>query len=80
MTDVVHVQEPEVPRTEELRTEQPDTPKVGRWYYVRTDDGQWLGCVTRLGSNYVRLTRRTRSTNTRKPKRERAPTIDEGES
>lgn len=52
------------PRTEELHPEQPDTPKVGRWYYVRDRDGEtgelgaerWLGCVTRLGSNYVRLT------------------------
>lgn len=64
MTAVVHVQEPEVPRTEELHTEQPDTPKVGRWYYVRNIDREtgemsaerWLGCVTRLGSNYVKIT------------------------
>ncbi len=63
--EVVHVGAPAPgPRTEELRTEQPDTPKVGRWYYVRDRDREtgeltaerWLGCVTRLGSNYVRIT------------------------
>jgi hypothetical protein len=64
MAALVPVREPAVPRTEELRTEQPDTPEVGRWYYVRDRDREtgeltaerWLGCVTRLGSNYVRLT------------------------
>lgn len=63
--DIVHVGEPAPgARTEELHNEQPDTPKVGRWYYVRDRDietgelsaERWLGCVTRLGSNYVRLT------------------------
>lgn len=62
--DIVHVGEPAPePRTEEVRGEQPDTPKVGRWYYVRDRDREtgelkaerWLGCVVRLGSNYVKL-------------------------
>ncbi|MFA4971237.1 MAG: hypothetical protein WC683_01405 [bacterium] len=34
-----------------------DLPLVGEWYWVMDpDDGQrWLGCVVRLGSNYVLL-------------------------
>lgn len=65
--DVVRIQPETGPRTEELRGEQADTPQVGRWYYVKQDpekdnDGveqtfpAKLGCVTRLGSNYVEVT------------------------
>lgn len=54
---------PPEPRTEEICEEHPDTPAVGRWYYVRGRDSEtgalsakrWLGCVVRLGSNYVKL-------------------------
>jgi|GEM_PF-1233974 len=62
---IVSVREPETPRTEEVRGEQPDTPAIGRWYWVTTkerdDEGEArdvrrIACVTRLGSNYVRLT------------------------
>ncbi len=47
---------------ERRRTEQmpggddPETPKIGRWYWVRSeDDSRWLGCVTHVGSNYVEI-------------------------
>ena len=65
MSEVVHVQPAEVPPTEELRAEQPDTPAVGRWYSVtstkRDAEGEEkkirrTACVTELGSNYVELT------------------------
>lgn len=30
------------------------SPKVSQWYWVTDNDGdRWLGCVTRIGSNYV---------------------------
>jgi hypothetical protein len=37
-----------------------DTPEVGQWYWVDGEDHRgkpkrWLGCVVRLGSNYVKL-------------------------
>lgn len=34
----------------------PDDIDLGRWYWVRdSDDSEWLGCVTHLGSNYVEM-------------------------
>ncbi len=35
-----------------------DTIEVGRWYWVKEsgEDDRWLACVTRLGSNYARVT------------------------
>ena len=28
---------------------------IGQWYWVQEDGEQWLGCVTQLGSNFVKL-------------------------
>lgn len=38
-----------------------ETPEVGQWYWVNDKDRKgnpyrWFGCVTHIGSNYVRLT------------------------
>jgi hypothetical protein len=30
-----------------------DTPAPGTWLWVKNADGDWLGCVTHVGSNYV---------------------------
>jgi len=32
-----------------------DEVLVGQWYWVNSEDGRWLGCVIRLGSNFVAL-------------------------
>jgi len=55
-TDLVHAPSPELPRADSIDGEQPDTPKVGRWYYVKEKGGPSLACVTQLGSNYIELT------------------------
>lgn len=31
-------------------------PKVGEWYWVKSDQKDWLGCVTHIGSNYIKIT------------------------
>jgi hypothetical protein len=33
-----------------------DGVELGQWYWVKDDDAGWLGCVTRVGSNYVSMT------------------------
>jgi len=46
-------------RGEEIHADRPDTPEVGRWYWVASSKeggDRRLACVTRLGSNYVKLT------------------------
>jgi hypothetical protein len=43
-------------RAETLYDERPDTPAVGRWYWVTGEEDKSLACVTGLGSNYVKLT------------------------
>lgn len=42
---------------ETVREDGNSRPEVGRWYWVHHDDPKemWLGCATRIGSNYVRL-------------------------
>ena len=41
---------------EERSEAHPDDPEVGRWYWVKDrDEDEWLGCVTHVGSNYVKL-------------------------
>lgn len=54
----LRVHSEEADRAEELHTVQPDTPAVGKWYWVRSEegDGRSLACVTHLGSNYAKLT------------------------
>lgn len=61
--EIVHTPSPEPDRADQVGGEQPDTPKVGRWYWVKDvpDEGEVakahaLACVTKLGSNYVELT------------------------
>ncbi len=67
--DLVHVVPPgaEAARqgdAEQVGGEQPDTPKLGRWYWVKQnprEEGEEapapkLACVTDTGSNYVELT------------------------
>lgn len=38
----------------------PNDPVIGRWYWVTTKENgkteTWLGCVTKLGSNYAKMT------------------------
>jgi hypothetical protein len=35
---------------------EPEKIEPGQWYWIKDDDGvPWLGCVMRLGSNYVKL-------------------------
>jgi len=48
------------PRAEPVdQEEDPAAPKVGRWYWVKSEeDGKedrWLGCVIHVGSNYIEL-------------------------
>src|SRR3954469_2567241 len=46
------------PRTEREDNPQADTPAIGKWYWVKADDGdeeRWLACVVRIGSNYIKL-------------------------
>lgn len=56
MADVIRIPPGSAPGAEEVHTESPDTPKVGRWYYVRSGETRELGCVTRIGSNYIGIT------------------------
>jgi len=57
IADIVHAPSPESDRAEQVGGEQPDTPKVGRWYWVKDEGGApSLACVTKLGSNYVEVT------------------------
>ncbi|MFA6094253.1 MAG: hypothetical protein WC986_15045, partial [Elusimicrobiota bacterium] len=46
------------PRTVTEERVDENAPVPGRWYWVREADDKerWLGCVTRLGSNYAELT------------------------
>lgn len=30
--------------------------EIGQWYWVKYSKGDWLGCVTQIGSNFVELT------------------------
>lgn len=32
-----------------------DVVEIGQWYWVDGKDGEWLGCVTHVGSNYVEI-------------------------
>jgi hypothetical protein len=45
----------EVVHTTTVMEREDLTPSVGQWYWVK-GDSPWLGCVSKLGSNYVRLT------------------------
>jgi hypothetical protein len=56
--EIVPVAPTEVPCADQVGGEQPDTPKVGRWYWVKNGEqgGASLACVTKLGSNYVEVT------------------------
>jgi hypothetical protein len=42
-------------RAETFREERPEDPAIGKWYWVQEKKTRWLGCVTRIGSNYTRL-------------------------
>ena len=48
-----------VPVTEEQEVERMPTEgaliELGQWYWQETEDGERLGCVTHIGSNYLRL-------------------------
>jgi hypothetical protein len=35
---------------------QEDGIELGQWYWVKGKDEEWLGCVTHVGSNYVKMT------------------------
>lgn len=45
----------EAQRAEELPTDDPATPAVGKWYWVAGKSERWLGCIVHVGSNYARL-------------------------
>lgn len=32
-----------------------DDIQIGQWYWVKRDNNDWLGCVMRIGSNYVKI-------------------------
>ena len=57
MTDhtAIVVAPDETPHAEQLDSEDPHAPKVGRWYWVAGKTERWLGCVVHIGSNYARL-------------------------
>lgn len=44
--------------SQRAEVEGPDDIKVGQWYWVNPDDAKdkWFGCVTHVGSNFVRVT------------------------
>jgi hypothetical protein len=44
---------PEATVREALREQE---LKQGQWYWVKEKDGEWLGCVTHIGSNYAEIT------------------------
>ena len=54
MSGVVHVR----PVSAQQRSEEdhPDTPAIGRWYWVTYKKERGLACVTHIGSNYVQVT------------------------
>ncbi len=65
MSSVVHIRPPVPHRADEVRDERPDTPAIGRWYWVKKyavgeevtkPNERRLACVTHLGSNYVQVT------------------------
>ena len=57
MSGVVHIRPPAPNRANEVAGERPDTPAIGRWYWVTSEgEAKRLACVTRLGSNYVQMT------------------------
>ena len=57
MSDVVRVRQPAPNCADEVSDDRPDTPAIGRWYWV-TSKGETkrLACVTHLGSNFVEVT------------------------
>lgn len=56
-TDIIPA--PAGPRAEQSSKPSGTEVAVGQWYWVKRDtsegDKRWLGCVTRVGSNYVKL-------------------------
>ena len=63
-SDLVVVPAQEGTRADTLPSEDPQAPKVGRWYWVRRkqrdragndSEYRWFGCVDEVGSNYVHL-------------------------
>jgi hypothetical protein len=48
---------PERGEAEREENDHPEDPAVGRWFWIQYKDEEepWLGCVTRLGSNYAKL-------------------------
>lgn len=40
----------------ETGTAEPVTVATGQWYWVGAGKDRWLGCVSRVGSNYVKVT------------------------
>jgi hypothetical protein len=51
---VALVEEPGT-RAEEVPADDSNDPKIGRWYWVADPEGKWLGCVTRVGSNFAEV-------------------------
>lgn len=45
------------PQAEQIPSDDPAAPAVGKWYWVRDGEERepWLGCVTHVGSNYAEL-------------------------
>lgn len=37
------------------RTEHDDPWALGQWYWITARDGRWFGCITEIGSNYLRV-------------------------
>lgn len=63
-TEIVPVAPVQGTPTETLPSEDPQAPRVGRWYWVKrkwTDregvenEYRWFGCVDEMGSNYIHL-------------------------
>jgi hypothetical protein len=38
-----------------VSTEDSVPPEVGRWYWVKSDEGLWLACIVHVGTNYVNM-------------------------
>jgi len=54
MSDDITVHKPESNKMPRKKSD--DDPEIGKWYWVTDEeDDRWLGCVTHVGSNYVKI-------------------------